>query len=294
MQNILTFDVEDWYDLSGRLVRGAGVPRPERLAAQLEHVLELLGRHRCRATFFCLGSSLANTPELVRQIAAAGHEIGTHGWGHELVSRIGLPRFRDDLLRSMCWLQDTLGRRVAGYRAPAFSVPPEHMDKFYDICLDVGLAYDSSVFPIRGSRYGVPDAPREPHVARTAGGRRLFELPLSTVIWAGRAWPVAGGGYWRVLPSRCICAAIRRVNADGRPMVTYLHPYELDPQPLSASQAAGRSWRSFKHGLKQNLGRRSIYAKLDHVLASFRFGAAEDYLREYGTDPTREQGPHVH
>ena len=278
--NILTIDVEDWYHLSGEQLRGFGTLRPDILARQLDRVLDLLARHQCRATFFCLGGSLVNSPELVRRIATAGHEIGTHGWAHQPISRIGLKAFADDLHRSMAWLQDLLGRPIKGHRAPAFSVPPDQLDEFYDVCFAAGLSYDSSVFPIRGRRYGIPDARMEPHVVRTAGDRKLVEVPLGTLVWRGRRRPVAGGGHWRMLPVRVIQAAIARLNQEGRPMVTYLHPYEFDTQALSAMIAAGWSLRSLKRYFKHNLNRRSVYRKLDAVLSSHRFGAVEDYLRD--------------
>ena len=243
-------------------------------------MLGLLDHHSTRATFFCLGKSLEQHPQLIRQIADGGHEVASHGWGHELVYRIGLESFRRDLRRSMQWLADLLGSPVRGYRAPAFSVPSDELEGFYDVCFEEGLEYDSSVFPIRGRRYGIPDGPVRPTVVRSSGDRRLVELPLATLDWIGRRRPVAGGGYWRMFPSRMIRAAVSRLNQRGQIMVTYLHPYEFDSRRLSASAAAGRSLRSVKHGLKQNLGRASMFGKLDNLLKHHKFGAVEDYLRE--------------
>jgi polysaccharide deacetylase family protein (PEP-CTERM system associated) len=280
--NILTIDVEDWYDLSGRQIRGTGVPRPDVLARQLDRLLELLARRHTRATFFCLGGSLQHAPELVRRIATAGHEIGTHGWTHEPISRVGLAAFRDDLRKSIAWLEEQTGSPVRGHRAPAFSVAPHQLEEFYDICLAAGLTYDSSVFPIRGRRYGIPSASPVPHLVRERDGRRLHEIPLATLLWQGRRWPVAGGGYWRLLPASVINAVITRLNRAGQPMVTYLHPYEFDSEPLSAVAAAGWSMRSLRHQLKQNLRRGSMYHKLERVLSAHRFGAVEDYLRDAG------------
>ena len=280
--HVLTVDVEDWYHLTGEQIRGSGTLRPEILARQIDRLLALLNQHDCRATFFCLGGSLSESPELVRRIAEAGHEIGTHGWSHQPISQVGLDAFREDLCRSIRWLEDLLGCRVRGHRAPAFSVTAEQLEGFYDICFEAGLEYDSSVFPIASRRYGIPDVRLEPHTVRVAGDRRLVELPLSTVRWLGRTWPVAGGGHWRVLPVGAIHASIRALTRLERPMVTYLHPYEFDTQRLSAFKAAGVGKRSLKHGLKQNLRRGSMYRKLDAVLAAHRFGAAEDYLRAAG------------
>lgn len=279
--NILTFDVEDWYQLVGDQVLGAGKPHTEVLAAQLDRLLSLLARHAVRATFFCLGKSLAHRPDLVRRIADAGHEIASHGWGHELVYRTGLPAFAGDLRRSLDWLADVTGRVVLGYRAPAFSVPVDQLESFYDVCMDAGLRYDSSVFPIRGRRYGIPGAALAPHVARERDGQRLIELPLATLVWRGRRWPVAGGGYWRVSPLRLLDNVVTRINGASRPVVTYFHPYEFDERRLSATRAAGWSLETVKRSLMQNLGRGSMFRKLDAMLSRHRFVAAEDYLHAH-------------
>ncbi len=283
--NVLTVDLEDWYQLCGEQLAGTRRPRgdtTDRLERQLDRLLGLLAGPGVRATFFCLGKSLVDAPQLVRRVAEAGHEIATHGWEHQLISRAGLDAFREDLRRSIGWLTDLTGQEVKGYRAPVFSVTPEQLEGFYDLCFEAGLAYDSSVFPFRGRRYGIPDAARGPHVVRRDGDRRLVELPLATVDWLGRRWAVAGGGWWRLLPGWVIRRAVRRVNRDGLPFTTYLHPYEFDDRRLVAAEAAGPSTRATRWTLQQNLGRATIYGKLASVLSAFRFGAAEDYLRGAG------------
>ncbi len=280
--NILTFDVEDWYQLVGDQVLGAGKLHSDVLAAQLDRLLALLARRTVRATFFCLGKSLAHRPDLVQRIADAGHEIASHGWGHELLSRTGLSAFAEDLRRSLGWLADVTGRAVLGYRAPAFSVPGDQLEAFYEVCMDAGLRYDSSVFPMRGRRYGIPGAPLAPHVARERDGRRLVELPLATIVWRGRRWPVAGGGYWRVSPLRLLDHVVKSINGESRPVVTYFHPYEFDAHRLCATRAAGWSMETVKRSLTQNLGRASMFRKLDAMLARHRFVAAEDYLHAHG------------
>ncbi|MCZ6815964.1 MAG: polysaccharide deacetylase family protein [Planctomycetota bacterium] len=278
--NVLSIDVEDWYQLVGDQLAGGGVPRPEVLERQMDRILDLLARHECRATFFCLGKSLQHCPQIVQRIADSGHEVASHGWGHEVIQRIGLDRFRADLARSLEWLSDLLGRPVRGYRAPAFSVTPEQLEGFFDICFEAGLHYDSSVFPIRGRRYGIDDHPIGPTVVRERGDRRLVELPLATVCWLGRRWAMGGGGYWRLFPRRIIQAAVARINAEGRPVITYFHPYEFDDRRLRAARATGaHTLRSARCGIKQNLGRRSVYKKLDAILTRYRFGAMEDYLK---------------
>lgn len=279
--NVLTIDVEDWYQLIRRRYATGDECHPEILARQLERLLGLLDRHRCRATFFCLGISMVDYPELVRRIADAGHEIGSHGWEHEPVRQIGLERFRSDLRRSLSWLQEVLGRPVAGYRAPEFSVDSNDLEEFYDICLEEGLKYDSSVFPFHGRRYGIPQAAAEPSVVREKDGRRLVEFPLATVAGLGLRWPVAGGLYWRLLPGWTIRFALNRIHREGRPAVLYFHPQEFDTDRLDVSLAAPGSRAASRRAAAQNLRRGSVYDKLDVVLSQHRFMAIEDYLREW-------------
>ena len=279
MQHILTFDVEDWYHLSGQQIRGAGTLQPAILERQVDRLLALLVKHDTHATFFCLGSSLEGMPHLVRRIADAGHAVGSHGWGHQLIKEIGLPAFREDLRRSLDWLADLLGTPARGYRAPAFSVAPAQVEGFFEVCAEAGLDYDSSVFPIQGRRYGVPTAPVEPYAVQV-NGRRLIELPLSTLEHQGKRQAVAGGGHWRVRSVGQIKRALAELEAQGRPMVTYMHPYEFDDRPLSTFQAAGVSLKAAMHHARQNLFRGSMYRKLDAVLAEFRFGTAEEYIRD--------------
>lgn len=278
--HLLTVDAEDWYQLIARKYACDTTCRPDILVRQLDRLLGLLEKHRCRATFFCLGVSMMDHPEIVRRIADAGHEIGSHGWGHEPVREIGLDRFRSDLRRSIDWLSEVSSRQVVGYRAPEFSVDADQLDRFYDICLEEGLRYDSSVFPIRGRRYGIPDAPAVPTVVRERDGKRLIEFPLATVKLFGRRWPMAGGLYWRLLPGWTIRAALRRVEDEGRSAVLYFHPQEFDSHRLDVSLAAPESRGARRRAAVQNLRRASVYGKLDAVLARHRCVAIEDYLRD--------------
>jgi polysaccharide deacetylase family protein (PEP-CTERM system associated) len=278
--NLLTIDLEDWYELTGAVFQKTSSPRPDLLERQVSRLLRLLADHNCRATFFCLGKSLSRCPRIIRQVAEAGHEIATHGWGHGRVYQIGLAAFREDLSRSIDWLSGLTGRQVGGYRAPFFSVTPDQLEGFFDICFEVGLRYDSSVYPFRGRSYGHPTAPRHPYIARQNGSRRLIEFPLATVNWLGRRWPIAGGGSWRVLPSWLIRSAVARCNREGFPAVIYLHPYEFDTHTLSVKQAVGPSLRATMWTMHQNIGRASIYHRLNSILRDHRFGAVEDYLHE--------------
>src|SRR5262249_33972890 len=146
-----------------------------------------------RGTFFVLGSVAERHPELVRAIAAAGHEVGTHGWSHQLVYKLTREQFRDEIRRSIALLRELTGRTPIGPRAPFFSITRDSLWAF-DVLREEGLRYDSSVYPVVNYRYGIPDAPRWPH--RTHPD--LVEFPLSTLRWLGRNVPIAGGAYFRI------------------------------------------------------------------------------------------------
>jgi polysaccharide deacetylase family protein (PEP-CTERM system associated) len=278
--NRLTIDLEDWHQLTGWVMKLPSDPRPAALERQTVRLLDLLARHQCRATFFCLGRSLAHCAHVVRRIADAGHEIASHGWNHERICQTGLPAFRQDLLKSLDWLSSITGRPVAGYRAPCFSVTKGQLQGFLEICREAGLRYDSSIYPFRGRHYGIADAPRAPYRAHTNGGQPVVEFPLLTAEWLGRRWPIAGGGSWRILPTTLIDSAIRRYNSLGWPAVLYFHPYEFDPEVLNVSEAVGPSMRSSLWTAHQNLGRQSIHDKLSYFLNRYRFGALEDALAD--------------
>lgn len=281
-QFLLTIDLEDWYQTFGDLFGDSSAVRPDAMERQLGRILELLDRQRVRATFFVLGKSFESCPHFVKRVAAAGHELATHGWGHEPLPKIGLEGFRKDLRRSMDWLADQSGRPVLGYRAPIFSVRAPELERFYDICFEEGLRYDSSVFPFRGRRYGIASAARTPQVVRDADGRKLVEMPLATVNWAGRRWPVAGGVQWRLLPRPVLTSAFARMSAEGIPGTTYFHPYEFDPCWLNFARAAGWSLGSVRRWFFQSVRRHTLYGKVERVLGQFRFGAVEDFLRRRG------------
>jgi len=235
MRNALTIDVEEYFQAHAyeKVIDSATWDRlPARVVDNTQRILRLLAEHGTRATFFILGWVADRHPDLVRRIADAGHEIGSHGYAHRLVYRQTPAEFGDDIGRAL----EALRRAgspdgVLGYRAPGFSLNDESLWAL-DVLRAHGLRYDSSLQPVaggkgslRGKRCGVAGASR--FADRLAG---LWEFPVSTVRWAGRNWPVAGGGYFRLMPLWLTRAAIRRINAEGRPAVVYLHPWEFDPE----------------------------------------------------------------
>jgi polysaccharide deacetylase family protein (PEP-CTERM system associated) len=180
-----------------------------------------------RATFFVLGYVAERHPELVRAIAAAGHEIGTHGYSHTLIYQQTPDVFQEELARSNRILEELAGKPVIGHRAPFFSITKQSLWAL-EVLGELGIRYDSSIFPVRNYRYGIEDAPRLPYPIE-AGPRTIQEFPISTWQVCGKSLPVAGGAYFRIYPYALTRQAFRAINAAGHPAVFYLHPWEIDP-----------------------------------------------------------------
>jgi polysaccharide deacetylase family protein (PEP-CTERM system associated) len=230
--NAMTVDVEDYFQVSAfdSVVSRAGWDEyPSRVSANTERVLELFDGAGVRATFFVLGWVADRFPALVRRIAAAGHEVASHGYHHQLLYVLTPQQFRADVRRAKNTLEQAVGQAVLGFRAPSFSVIKSTMWAL-DVLIEEGHRYDASIFPIHHDRYGVPDAPRHAHVLQRAGGT-LVEMPASTVRLGRVNLPIAGGGYFRLLPYAWTKWGMGRVNrVEKVPVVFYMHPWELDPE----------------------------------------------------------------
>jgi polysaccharide deacetylase family protein (PEP-CTERM system associated) len=224
--NAMTVDAEEWFQVQNyahTIPRDSWERLESRVEATTDRLLGLFAGCGVRATFFTLGWIAERHPRLIRRIVAGGHELASHGHGHEQVFAIGPARFRADIRRAKAALEDAGGVPVAGYRAPTFSLTPTRTPWAYDILAEEGHRYSSSVFP--GRHAGTADDALCPSVQ--AGG--VVELPLTALRAAGRCLPLAGGGWFRVTPQALFVAALRRVNAQGRNGVFYLHPWEIDP-----------------------------------------------------------------
>jgi polysaccharide deacetylase family protein (PEP-CTERM system associated) len=273
--NALTIDVEEYYHATifQEAVGGRTAGLESRVESSTERVLELLESAGIRATFFILGEVAAEHPAIVRKIAGAGHEVACHDYHHTLVFGRSPEIFRAEVRRAKMVLEDVSGQAVLGYRAPSFSIGPEERWA-YAILADEGYRYDSSVYPIIHDRYGDRGAPRFPYEIWRCGQQRLLEFPIGTVRLFGTNLPIGGGGYFRLLPGRLIEAGIRRVNRhEGKPVMFYFHPWELDPgQPRPAM-----AWhRRFRHYVGQH--RHEI--KLARLLRRVRFGTVRDALAQ--------------
>jgi polysaccharide deacetylase family protein (PEP-CTERM system associated) len=273
MKHVFTVDVEEWFQVSAfeRLVeRGDWAAQPSRVDACVDRLLALLAEAGSSGTFFVLGWLADRRPGLVRRIADAGHEIASHGWWHRRVTTQQPAEFRADVRRARVLLEDIAGVPVTGYRAPSFSIVPG-LEWAFDVLLDEGYRYDSSVFPIRrSSGYGYPDAPSQPYRLRRAAGE-LLELPITPLVVAGARVPASGGAYFRHLPYVVTRAMLRQRAARGTPGVFYLHPWEIDEgQPRLD---AGVLTRIRHYG-----GIHHTESRLRRLLAEFRFVTAAEAL----------------
>ena len=270
--NALTVDVEDYYHVTAfeGIVRRADWDKYEsRVVTSTEKVLRVLDDAGVRGTFFVLGWVAERHPRLVRAIRRAGHEVGCHSYWHRLIYTQTPAEFRADLCRARDVLQDILSERVTAFRAPTFSITRASLWAL-DVLIEEGFTLDSSIYPTRHDRYGIPGAVAEPHCIERPTGS-ITEFPAAIYRCLGYPLPVGGGGYFRLYPYALTRHGLRAVNAAGRPFMAYFHPWEFDPdQPRLP---AGRL-RRFRHYV--NLHRTE--ARLRQLLRDFRFGTMTEAL----------------
>ncbi|WEN41424.1 Peptidoglycan deacetylase [Thauera sp. GDN1] len=271
--NAFTCDVEDYFQVSAlapHFPRNQWDSVPCRVEANVERVLELLDGHGVRGTFFTLGWIAERFPQLVRRVADAGHEVASHGYGHQRASELTPEAFRADIRLAKAILEDITGRAVTGYRAPSFSIGTANLWA-HDCIAEEGYRYSSSVYPVRHDHYGIPDAPRFPW--RLPSG--LVEVPITTLHLFGRNWPAGGGGFFRLLPYALSRWQIAHFNTrDKRPAIFYFHPWELDPDQPRVTDATTKI--RFRHYI--NLSRTA--ARLDRLLSDFSWGRADEVFSD--------------
>lgn len=282
LPNALTVDVEDYFHVSAlapSIERSSWASRESRVVGNTKRLLDLFDQFGAKGTFFVLGWVAEHYPQLVSDIAARGHEIACHGLSHRLVYEQSPDEFREETRRAKKLLEDITGASVLGYRAASYSIVRSSLWAL-DTLAELGFAFDSSIFPVRHDRYGIPDAERAPHRLSTPGGRAIVEWPLSTANVAGFRLPVSGGGYFRLLPywlTRWGLASINR--SESQPFIFYLHPWEIDPQqPRVAASLLSR----FRH--YTNLDK--CEARLQRLLGEFDFGTVRDSLEKLGLLPS--------
>jgi len=276
--NAFSIDVEDYFQvaaLAPSVPRESWSTREYRVEANTERILKVLDEKGVRGTFFILGWVGEKSPHLVKRIDAAGHEIASHGFSHQLIYRQTQEVFREETLRSKRHLEDVIGKAVTGYRAASFSITRESLWAL-DVLIDAGFEYDSSVFPIHHDRYGIPGASPEPGTIVAPSERAIVEFPMSAARFFGVQVPVSGGGYFRILPYWVTRAGLKQINEQGgRPFTFYLHPWEVDPgQPRVKVSAFSR----FRH--YTNLAK--CEERLRRVLGDFSFGTMREVLEGKG------------
>jgi polysaccharide deacetylase family protein (PEP-CTERM system associated) len=274
---ILSFDVEEHFriEAAAGLHPDAGLKAHyrERLDASTGWLLDLLSEAQARVTFFVVGQIALHNPALIRRIAREGHEVASHSWDHRRVHHFTAASFREDVRRSKEALEDVTGEPVVGYRAPTFSIQRE-TGWALDVLAELGMAYDSSIYPVRHDRYGVPAAPRGPFLAR--GERRsLLELPPATLRLCGMNLPMGGGGYFRLFPLFFTRHAIEQTARDCEPSVAtlYFHPWEFDPE----QRRLPLGWLS---RLRTYVGIHRSQRRMAALLRQYRFCRAVDVAKQ--------------
>lgn len=266
--NALTIDVEDYFQVSAfapHIRRDEWDSRECRVERNVGRILEMLAAREVHATFFTLGWIAERYPQLVRAIVAGGHELASHGYGHQRASDLDRAAFADDIGRAKKLLEDIGGVAVKGYRAPSFSIGRGNLWAF-GVLAEAGYRYSSSIYPIRHDHYGMPDSPRFAH-----GDFGLLEVPPTTLRLGSRNLPSSGGGYFRLLPYALSRWMIRRVNEhEGESAVFYFHPWEIDPAQPRIPGVGART--RFRHYV--NLAR--MQPRLERLLGDFRWGRMDD------------------
>ena len=274
IRNALTVDVEDYFQVAAfaRQIEPATWDSFSlRVETNTHRLLDLFDEHAVQGTFFVLGWVAERCPELVREIAKRGHEVACHGYAHQLVYSQTPAVFREETIRAKACLEDQVQRAVLGYRAASYSIVKRSLWAL-DTLVELGFSYDSSIFPVRHDRYGIPGSPRWPYRLTMQNGGSIVEFPPSTMALMEYRLPVAGGGYFRLYPYWFSRFALGRINAsEGQPFMFYLHPWDLDPEQPRIRAGLLSTIRHYT-----NLSR--CEQRLRRLLATFRFAPAQSVL----------------
>ncbi len=279
MTIILSFDVEEHH----RIEAAAHLTCPtdqqseyrRRMEVATRWLLDELAAKDIRATFFVVGEIARSHPELVRDMHRAGHEVASHSMEHRNVHRLDPESFRDDVRRSKDALEDVTGVAVVGYRAPTFSVT-RATGWAVDVLAEIGFRYDSSIYPVRHDRYGVPSAPRAPFQVK-GRAHTLLEIPPATWRLAGANVPVGGGGYFRLFPLWVMERAFTQARSlDPSVTMLYFHPWEFDADQPRLPLGRLSAWRTY-------VGTKGSRTKLSTLLTRHNFARAIDVAKSLET-----------
>lgn len=273
----MSIDVEDYFQVqafASQVSRAEWERWPCRVEANVERLLALLDDTGAHATFFTLGWVAERYPNLVRRIAECGHEVASHGMSHRMLTELSPEEMRAEARDSRCLLEDVSGSRVEGYRAPSYTINRDNHGAALGALVEAGYTYDSSMFPIRGRRYGYPEGPVLP-TRVPVGAATIAEFPMSTVAVGPLRIPVLAGSYLRLMPAWFSIAAVRHHLARNLPLVVNIHPWEADPGQPTIGPSRRRAWSHYAR-----LG--STSRTLERVLRIARFGTVRDRLRDLG------------
>jgi polysaccharide deacetylase family protein (PEP-CTERM system associated) len=271
MMNAMSVDLEDWfcvYNLRGSIRREDWGRCESRVERNTHRLLELFGKHHVKATFFVLGWIAEHHPELISLIDSEGHEIGTHGYSHTMLSLLTPQSFEADLRQALRVTRSCVKEEIRGFRAPSFSLTKESFWSL-GILAQHGIRYDSSVFPVGfHPDYGISGAPLSIYRIHDS----ILEFPMGCAEVFNLRVPCSGGGYFRMMPYAMTKALVRSCNKEGRPIVFYIHPWEIDPdQPRIDSPPM----KKFRHYI--NLEK--TYGRLDRLLTDFEFTSMRSVLQ---------------
>ena len=287
MLNILTFDIEDWVSSSIEIIPGGNKVITQKMIeksreygyANTKKILEILERYEQKATFFILTSFGEKYPSLIREIYNLGHEIGSHLHTHELVYKMTPKSFKNELKKSKAILEDIIGDEVISFRAPYFSIKPGS-EWAFEVMVEVGIRYDSSIFSIKRKLYGYPGWQNEITKVETKSGD-LWEIPITTWrFWKKFDFPIGGGGYFRILPYSLVRKRLSKI-AKNKPIIVYFHPYEFNPAELQHPVFKGIS-QNFK--FLQNFGRTKVTLKFQRLLNEFPFTSIKNFMENHGEE----------
>jgi polysaccharide deacetylase family protein (PEP-CTERM system associated) len=268
-QCAFTIDVEDWYQSTVDF----DAPISERVLRNMARAVAALDEHGLKGTFFVQGRVAETFPRLLQELLAAGHEIQSHGYSHRPLFSMDRKALRTELDYARKTVEDACGVSVTSFRAPDFSIVRRNLWAL-DVLAETGFEIDSSIFPMSMGRYGIAGWEIGPHRVALPGGREILEVPVAIATVAGMRFPVAGGGYIRLLPRPVLETALRSVMASGRPAILYCHPYEFSPEEMD--EFRGRVSPVFR--ITQGIGRSSFIRRVRHLLANLPFGRFDDVM----------------
>lgn len=279
MKNSFSVDVEDGISLAMRDFFGKKISQTDQVVKCTKRILEILEIHEVKATFFILGQVAENFPLLVKEISQKGHEIGVHGYNHLRIDKISQLKAKEELLSAKKILEDLTGNEVLGHRAPAFSIGPNEK-WIFDLLVELGFKYDSSIMPINSFNYGWPNFNQDITKIKTISGNEIWEIPMNVTKIGNKHIPFSGGSYLRLLPT-FLLKNIFKKEGNIRPVILYIHPYELDTikYPDYYFKELNKLLYLKQLKIKSNwINRKNVENKLVLLIDNFNFGTIQSIL----------------